>query len=66
MKDIYHRLSGNSPEVSTLLTSQPAAEQTVTGCVFTVVIHAVLLLATLFLDMILFEKQVKGCVAYQF
>lgn len=34
-------------------------------CVLPVVIHSVLLLATLLSDMILFEKQIKGRVAYQ-
>lgn len=62
----FSPLSGNRPESSTLLISQPSSEQTVPGCVFTVVIHAVVLLATLLSDMLLFEREVKGCVTYQF
>jgi hypothetical protein len=65
MKNISHPLSGNRPEGSTLLISQPSSERTVPGCVFTVIIHVVLLLVTLLPYMILSEREVKGCVTYQ-
>jgi hypothetical protein len=66
IKDSSHRLSCKNPLNFYSLIPQPAAWQIVPGCVFPVVIHAVLLLATLLSDMILFEKQVKGRVASQF